>query len=86
MLDPFLDVAPPVADMSAHSETRWAFSAVAPLIKGGDGDAEVFGKLLDSEEPVRVFHTFDHQQDPVDSLPFISTSGVTGFSKGLLTL
>jgi hypothetical protein len=76
--------------MSAHSETGRPFSAVTPLVEGGDGDAEVFGKLLDCEEPVPVFHTLDHLRDPFDSLPFSAKAGATGFStgfsKGFVTL
>jgi hypothetical protein len=68
MLDPFLDIAPPVAHMSAYSETRWAFSAVSPLVEGGNGHVEVFGELLDGEEPVPLFHTVDHVRDPVISM------------------
>ena len=83
---PLLHVAPPVADMSAHSETGGSFSAVAPLVEGGNGDAEVFGELLDCEEPVPVFHAVDHQQDPVDSMSLVAQAGMTGLSKGFLTL
>jgi hypothetical protein len=72
--------------MSAHSETGRSFSAVAPLIEGGDRDPEVFGKLSDGEESLTVFHAFDHQQDPVGSMPFDSMAGMTGFSKGFMTL
>jgi predicted ATP-grasp superfamily ATP-dependent carboligase len=72
--------------MSAHPETGRPFSAVTPLVKGGDGNAEVFGKLWDGEEPVSVFHAFDHRQDPVDSMSLVSMVGMTGFSTGLLTL
>jgi hypothetical protein len=93
LFDPFVDITPPVADMSAHSETGRSFSAVAPLVEGGDRDAEVLGELLDGEEPSPLFHAFDHRRDPVDSLPFqctvLSTEDdtlVTGFSTGLSTL
>lgn len=93
MLDPLLHVAPPVANMSAHSETGRPFSAVAPLVEGGDRNAEVLGKLLDGEEPLPVFHAFDHHWDPVDSLPFQCTvfstdddTLLTGFSNGFMTL
>jgi hypothetical protein len=68
MLDPLLDIAPPVADIPAHSETKWAFSAVSPLVEGGNGHVEVFGELLDSEEPVPRFHTVDHVGDSVISM------------------
>lgn len=86
MFDPLLHVAPPVTDMSAHSETGRPFSAVAPLVEGGDGDAEVLGELLDSDELVPVFHPFDHGRDPVDLLSRAGTIGRKGASKGLSTL
>lgn len=93
MFDPLLYVAPPVADVSTHSEAWRSFSAMAPLVKGGDGDAEVLAELFDGEEPVPVFHAFDHQRDPVDSLSFQCTvfskddgTLLTGFSKGFMTL
>ena len=86
MFDPLRHVAPPIADMSAHPETGRPFSAVTPLVEGGDGDAEVLGKLLDSEEPVPVFHALYHPKDPVDSLSFDSKACMTGFSTGFLTL
>jgi hypothetical protein len=41
---------------------------------------------LDGEEPVPVFHVFDHHRDPVGSLPFQCTASSTGFSKGFMTL
>lgn len=93
MFDPLLHVAPPVANTSAHSETGRPFSAMAPLVEGGNGDAEVIGELLDCEEPGPLFHAHDHQRDPVDSLPFQCTAFLTdddtlltGFSKGFMTL
>lgn len=86
MLDPLLHVAPPIADMSAHSETGRPFSPVTPLVEGGDGDTEVFAKLLNGEEPVPVFHAFNHPEDPVDSIPFVSKGANPGFSKGFMTL
>jgi hypothetical protein len=66
--------------MSAHSETGRSFSAVAPLVEGGDRDPEVFGKLLHGEEPVPVFHAFDHQRNPVISMPRFEMSQIGGFS------
>ena len=80
ILNPFLDIAPPVADMSTHSETGRPFSAVTPLVEGGDGDTEVFGKVLDGEQPVLVFHAFYHPRNPVDSLSFDLKACMTGFS------
>lgn len=66
---------------------------MAPLVEGGDGDAEVFRELLNGEEPGPLFHAFHHQRDPVDSLPFqctvFSKDGdtlLTGFSTGFMTL
>jgi hypothetical protein len=72
--------------MSAHPETGRSFSSVAPLVEGGDRDPEVVGELLDGEEPVPVFHGFDHPHDPVNSVPFVSAADMTGFSTGLSTL
>ena len=72
--------------MSAHAEPGWAFLPVAPLVQGGHGYAEVFGELLDSDELVPVFHSFDHGHDPVDSLSWTCTFGPKGFSKGFSKL
>jgi hypothetical protein len=80
VFDPFLDIAPPVTDMSAHAEPGWAFLPVAPLVQGGHGYAEVFGEHLDNDELVPVFHSFDHGHDPVDLLSWTDSFGPKGLS------
>lgn len=77
------DVAPAVANMSADSESWWSFSAVSPLVEGGDGYAEVFGEFLDGEELVPLSHAVDHVGDPVGSVSSLVVTRVTGFSTGL---
>lgn len=50
LADPVLDVLPPVADVSADSESGWSFSSVSPLVEGSDGHAEVSSEFLDCHE------------------------------------
>lgn len=50
LADPVLDVFPPVADVSADSESGWSFSSVSPLVESSDGHAEVSGEFLDCHE------------------------------------
>jgi hypothetical protein len=54
--------------MSAHTETGWAFSAVAPLIEGGDGHPEIVGKLGDGEEPIEGVHGAILEENPRNNL------------------
>jgi hypothetical protein len=54
--------------MSAHTETGWAFSAVSPLIEGGDGHPEIVGELGDGEEPIEGVHGAILQDDPRNNL------------------
>lgn len=80
LFDPCLDFAPAVADMSAYSESGGSFFPVSPLVEGGDGDREIVGEIFDSEEPVSLFHTFNHGRDPVGVMSCSSTAGTKGFS------
>jgi len=47
--DPFLDVAPAVAQVSTDAESGWTVSAVAPRVDGGDGYSEIVGEFLDGK-------------------------------------
>jgi hypothetical protein len=64
VFDPFLDVAPPVADMPAYSEAWWSFFSIPPLVEGGDGHIEIVGELLHGDEPVLAFHALDDGWTP----------------------
>ncbi len=64
VFDPLCDVGPPVADVSAYSESWWSLSSVSPLVEGGYRDSEIVGEFLDGEEPVVVFHALDHRSAP----------------------
>ena len=86
LLDPGLNFAPSVPEVSPDAETWWPFPAVPPLIERGDRHSEIVGELLDSEESVHVFHTVDHGSHPVEPLSCIAIAGLKGFSKGFSTL
>lgn len=78
--DPGLDFAPPVSDVSSNAKAVGSFSAVSPLVEGGDRYAEIFGEFLDGDEPVLLFHTVDHEEHPVGAMSLISTAGTKGLS------
>ena len=54
VLDPRLDVDPPVTDVSADSEPDGSFSSVAPCVEGLDWDVEEVGEFVCGEEKVVV--------------------------------
>jgi hypothetical protein len=56
VLDPILDIAPPITKMSPHPKPGWAFPAVAPLIESGYWNVEVFTEFVDTEESITDFH------------------------------
>ena len=59
MFDPFLDVAPPVADMPTDSKARWSFSSIPPLVERGSRHIEIVGELFHRDEPVLALHALD---------------------------
>jgi hypothetical protein len=83
--DPGLHLAPSVTEVPPNSESCGSLAAVPPLVEGGNGHPEVFSELLDAEKPIPVLRAAGHGRCSVDPLPFISTAGVKGFSKGLVT-
>lgn len=84
LFDPVLDIRPSVSNVAADSEPLWSFPPVPPLVEGGNWHTQIFGELLDGEEPLRGFHAVDHGRHPVISVLFFSsvlfgcTAGVTG--------
>ena len=56
VFDPFLYVGLSVSEMSAYSEAWWPLSPVPPLVEGGSRHAEVFGEVLDGQQPFSGFH------------------------------
>jgi len=69
VLDPLLDVAPAIADMSAYSEAWRSLTSIPPLVEGGYRHSEVIGELLDGGEPVLVFHVLDDGWAPSQLTP-----------------
>ena len=62
--DPLLDVGPPVADVLADPESRWAVTGVPPRIQCGDGNRQVLGELLCREQAIGSIHDPDSAAAP----------------------
>ncbi len=56
VFDPFLYIGLSVSEMSAYSEAWWALSSVSPLVKRARRHPEIFGEVLDGEQPIEGFH------------------------------
>lgn len=56
LLDPPVDVAAPIADVSPDPEPSRTFPSVPPPVQGVDRHFEVGGQLLCGEQLVELFH------------------------------
>lgn len=65
-LDPIPDVGLAIANVSADSETGWAFSSVSPLVESPDGHIKISGEVLDRHQLVVRCHSVIVRLDPVD--------------------
>ncbi len=70
MFDPFFYVGLSVSEMSAYSEAWWSLSPVPPLVEGGHRHPEIFGEVLDGQQPFSGFHSRILQPDPFSRMSF----------------
>lgn len=56
LLDPTKEIGGSIANMAPDPNAGRALAVVAPLVEGGDRDAEVFGYFFDGEESVVGVH------------------------------
>lgn len=55
-IEPSLDVAGPVPEMTPDSNGPWTHAPVAPLIEGGDRDTQPFRHLEGAQQAVGFCH------------------------------
>lgn len=76
LLNPFLHVAPSVAEMTADSKRGRSFAPVSPGVERFHRHIEVRGEFVDAEQAVFVFHPVIVREDPVTPMPFHGQSRV----------